>query len=29
VVEYARPVLDELDAAVEGSAVDHLERDVG
>src|SRR5439155_12389477 len=29
VVEYARPVLDELDAAVEGSAIDHVERDVG
>ena len=29
VVEYARPVLDELDAAVEGSAIDHIERDVG
>lgn len=29
VVEYAGPVLDELDAAVEGSAIDHVERDVG
>ena len=29
VVEDARPVLDELDAAVEGSAIDHVERDVG
>ena len=29
VVEYAGPVLDELDTAVEGSAIDHVERDVG
>jgi hypothetical protein len=29
VVEYAGPVLEELDAAVEGSAIDHVERDVG
>ncbi len=29
VVEYAGPVLDELAAAVEGSAIDHVERDVG
>ena len=29
VVEYAGPVLDELDAAVERSAIDHVERDVG
>jgi hypothetical protein len=29
VVEYTGPVLDELDAAIEGSAIDHVERDVG
>jgi NAD(P)-dependent dehydrogenase (short-subunit alcohol dehydrogenase family) len=29
VVEEAGSVLDELDAAVEGSAFDHVERDVG
>jgi hypothetical protein len=29
VVEDAGPVLDELDAAVEGAAIDHVERDVG
>ena len=29
VVKYVGPVLDELDAAVEGSAIDHVERDVG
>src|SRR5687768_6582111 len=28
-LEHARPVLDELDAAVEGAVVDHIERDVG
>ena len=28
VVEYAGPVLDELDAAVAGSAIDHVDRDV-
>lgn len=28
-LEHARPVLDELDAAVEGAVVDHVERDVG
>jgi hypothetical protein len=29
VVKYAGPVFDELDAAIEGSAIDHVERDVG
>ena len=29
VVEYAGPVLDQLDAAVEGLAIGHVERDVG
>ena len=28
-LEHARPVLDELDAAIEGAVVDHVERDVG
>src|SRR5215207_5398393 len=29
VLEHAGPVLDQLDAAVEGAVVDHLEGDVG